>query len=459
MDKDLDSTEWDYSPKNNLTHANTSITITCAFGDSSASSTVPITIKKIPMSLRVTTPPTKSNYVYQETFDKTGMEATITYSDGSTEVVGADSLTVPVTTFNIIGTQDINVTYSENGYTVDTKYTASIDKANPVITPSKTAFTTSAKALSDSMTIESSENGDLTASLAPGHPEGLVVEVDGRTVTVTADGNVNHSGKATVIVSTAETEHYKAGTKEIDCSVVYWEWGDETTAGDADWWEGLKAWCSSATSEERAACVGKKKKVTLSAAVAGWSSGANVSMICVDSDVDADNSLTFHTEGCSPTGAVFGSNALWASSTAKTSAENFANNCSATNSILEVTKLTCSLCNNSRTNAADVETTAKGWIPSEQEMGLNSYSPSAGECTKGRPAHMGYKQYNSNAARIKYSCAADGTISTTARVYWERSRYYSTSYSNRVCRVGYSGSASGNGYNDSCYLAPAFVIG
>ena len=95
-------------------------------------------------------------------------------------------------------------------------------------------------------------------------------------------------------------------------------------------------------------------------------------------------------------------------------------------------------------------------------MGLDRWSPlstansstSKAECTRGYNAP--YQYYDSNSDRIKYGMDASGNVGSTARYYWERSRYYD--YSIGVCRVGTNGGAVSGYYYDGYYLAPAFVI-
>lgn len=104
------------------------------------------------------------------------------------------------------------------------------------------------------------------------------------------------------------------------------------------------------------------------------------------------------------------------------------------------------------------------WLPSEKEMGLDTYSSlstansstTKAECTKGYNAS--YTYYSSNNARIKYAMDASGTITTTTSWYWERSRHFNSSYV--VCVVYPNGRANSYGYDSTGGgLAPAFVIG
>ena len=75
-------------------------------------------------------------------------------------------------------------------------------------------------------------------------------------------------------------------------------------------------------------------------------------------------------------------------SDARTQCRNFASRCSASNSITTVSKGTCPNTNDSR-NGSVTYNSETGWLPSEREMGLDSYSPlstansstSKAECT------------------------------------------------------------------------------
>lgn len=246
----------------------------------------------------------------------------------------------------------------------------------------------------------------------------------------------------------------------IERKAAKFDWGDETAIGDADWWAGLKRWITTnASADDRAACVGKKKLVSLSTAVLGANAAT---MVCIGADQDGTDTLTFQTEGTLPTSTIFGSNAVWIGSTARTECQNFYNYCSAKASIKTVSKGTCPSTNTSRSGTATYNDETV-WLPSEREMGLDSYAPlstansttSNAECTKGYNA--AYSYYTSDITRVKYSMNANGTLTTSTVYYWERSLYYN--HSNFVCIVSRNGYAYPNTSNSSYYLAPAFVIG
>ena len=142
-------------------------------------------------------------------------------------------------------------------------------------------------------------------------------------------------GVESVVITTAEVTGYQVtpspltdGTQEVTityselgetCQTTYpvtvFEWGSETAVGDASWWAGLKTWAASASTSERSACVGKKKKVSLSTAVLGAN---QASMVCIGADQDGTSTLTFQTEGTLPTDTFFDdSSAAWIGSTAR----------------------------------------------------------------------------------------------------------------------------------------------
>ena len=246
----------------------------------------------------------------------------------------------------------------------------------------------------------------------------------------------------------------------IERKAAKFDWGDETAIGDADWWAGLKRWITTnASADDRAACVGKKKLVSLSTAVLGANAAT---MVCIGADQDGTDTLTFQTEGTLPTSTIFGSNAVWIGSTARTECQNFYNYCSAKASIKTVSKGTCPSTNTSRSGTATYNDETV-WLPSEREMGLDTYSSlstansttSKAECTQGYNA--AYSYYTSNTTRVKYTMNANGSLTTTTSYYWERSRTYDSS--NGVCCVGDDGSAYGDFFHGSSCLAPAFVIG
>lgn len=320
-----------------------------------------------------------------------------------------------------------------------------------------------------------------TITLAADPPEGGTVSgggvaSDGMTVTVKAKAEAGYDAvdwqengqtvsKSTEYTFTVRTDRILVATF---VEAVNFEWGDETAVGDADWWANLKIWAINATVSEREAVIGKRKKVILTTSVCGWADGAEIPMICIGADIDGICTLTFQTEGLSPSGLAFGStNAKYADSTIRIEAETFADNCSATSSIAPITKLTCtSEPNGTQTLTADGKTTAKGFIPSDCEMGfipgadytsIKGYSISYQEWAE-NGAKKAYQYYIDNAKRVKYISNNNGSLTTNTSAYWDRSRSYN--YAIRACRIGAKGSPDSTNYSTtSCRLSPAFVIG
>lgn len=331
----------------------------------------------------------------------------------------------------------------------------SIGQATPTLSVSPTSVSIDASNLTKTVTVIYNGDGALTV----GSLTGVTTSISNKVVTITGNGSTAISNK-TVAVSASAGTNYKAASVNITVNAAYWSWGTQTAVGDAAWWAGLKTWAASATASERSACVGKTKKVSLSTAVLGAN---QATMVCIGADQDGTGTLTFQTLGTLPTTTVFSSSsAAWIGSTARTQCQNFYNYCSAKASIKTVNKGTCPNINNSRDGAVTY-TNETVWLPSEREMGLDSYSPistansitSKAECTKGYNA--AYSYYNSNNRRIKYAMDVSGNVGTTAQYYWERSRVYDIS--GRVCSVRTGGTAGSNTYTYSYYLAPAYVIG
>lgn len=301
-------------------------------------------------------------------------------------------------------------------------------------------------------------SGDGAISYSPTSVSGLTLSLSGNILNIKGNGSTAISGQKITINVAQGTNYLAPASKQITVNATYWEWGSETAVGDASWWAGLKAWAASASTSERSACVGKKKKVSLSTAVLGAN---QASMVCIGADQDGTGTLAFQTEGTLPTSTVFGNSQDWPSSTARTQCQNFYNYCSAKNSIKTVKKGLAA--RNSSRNGAVTYSDETVWLPSEREMGLDSYSSlstansttSKAECTQGYNA--AYSYYTNNSRRIKYKMNANGTLTSSTDWYWERSRYYDTS--SRVCIVNRGGSANLNSYGDSDGLAPAFVIG
>ena len=335
-----------------------------------------------------------------------------------------------------------------------------INRATGSLSVNPTTVALNGNNYSSGVAVTITRAGDGAISYSPTNVNGLTMSLNGNVLTIKGNGSTAIASQ-TITISVAQGTNYTApSNKTITVSAQYWSWGSETATGDASWWAGLKNWVANASSSERAACVGKKKLVSLSTAVLGANAAT---MICIGADQDGSKTLTFQTAGLLPNTTVFGSDAVWIGSTARAQCQNFYNYCSAKASIKTISKGTCPDCVSGQNGTATYNNETV-WIPSETEMGFDDmYSSltkknsttSNSECTKGYNA--AYSYYTSNTTRVKYTMNANGSLTTNSGWYWERSRGYN--YSSYVCYVSNDGSASINGYNGNVYLAPAFVIG
>ena len=335
-----------------------------------------------------------------------------------------------------------------------------INRANGSLNVNPTTVALNGNNYSSGVAVTITRAGDGAISYSPTHVNGLTMSLNGNILTIKGNGSTAIASQ-TITISVAQGTNYTApSNKTITVSAQYWSWGSETATGDASWWAGLKNWVANASSSERAACVGKKKLVSLSTAVLGANAAI---MICIGADQDGSKTLTFQTAGLLPNTTVFGSDAVWIGSTARAQCQNFYNYCSAKASIKTISKGTCPDCVSGQNGTATYNNETV-WIPSETEMGFDDmYSSltkknstaSNSECTKGYNA--AYSYYTSNTTRVKYTMNANGSLTTNSGWYWERSRRYY--YSSGVCGVNHDGSASNDNYYNNVYLAPAFVIG
>ena len=101
-----------------LTDGVSKVVITYTEGRITKTATVAVTVKKVLVSIAITTQPTKTVYQYQESLDPTGMVVTATFSDGSTAAVL--DYTYPTTNFSTLGRQVMKLEYTYEGVTKST---------------------------------------------------------------------------------------------------------------------------------------------------------------------------------------------------------------------------------------------------------------------------------------------------------------------------------------------------
>ena len=123
----LVATGYSYTPDGPLTDGVTSVTITYTEGGISKSATQPITVIPALVSIAVTTPPTTTIYEYGDAFSASGMVVTATMSDNSTKAV--TGYTTSPATFTVLGSQNVTISYSENGITKTTTQPVTVERA------------------------------------------------------------------------------------------------------------------------------------------------------------------------------------------------------------------------------------------------------------------------------------------------------------------------------------------
>lgn len=314
--------------------------------------------------------------------------------------------------------------------------------------------------------------GDGTLSAVSSDTSVAVVAGSGTTsLTITGDGVTE--GSATITISATAGSNYNAPSNAtIAVTVSYvaeFDWGAEDGTADATWFADLKTYLAS--NPGKSEWVGKTKSVTLSSAVQGTTTHL---VRCIGVNLDADNTVTFQTANSLATTSKFSSlsndsanyangtnyhhenNLIYDGNTGSV-CKSYYNAFPGKNSIKQVSKGTC-VTQVSTQDGTAVYQNQYVWIPSEGEVGLDSYASlkysnwttSNGECTQGKKFQ--YPYYTDNTSRVKKKGDAGSAYS-----WWPRGHAYSSAYT--VCRVSSNGSAGYGSYYDARGVAPAFVIG
>ena len=335
-----------------------------------------------------------------------------------------------------------------------------INKATGSLSVNPTTVAINGNNYSSGVAVTITRAGDGAISYSPTSISGLTLSLNGNTLTIKGNGSTPVSATTITIKVAAGTNYTAPSNKTITVSAEYWSWGADGGTVDAAWFAGLKNYLASHTgasikTSNGGAILGTTKSVTLSSPVLGTTTHL-IRVIGVDQD--ANNTVTFQTKNCLSRYTSFGSNAVWIGSTARSLCQNYYNAFPGKAAIKTVSKGTCP--NYGSRNQDVTYNNETVFLLSEREFGLDSYSPlatansttSRAECTNGK--NFAYSYYTSNATRVMYL----GDTSTSSYGYpWERSRRYNGS--GYVCFVSTNGDASGNRYNSSRGLAPAFVIG
>ena len=122
-----------------LTDGMSEVVITYTEGRITKTATVAVTVKKVLVSIAITTQPAKTVYQYQESLDPTGMVVTATFSDGSTAAVL--DYTYPTTNFSTLGRQVMKLEYTYEGVTKSTDLVVTV-QGKTIAVPTQTNIPT-----------------------------------------------------------------------------------------------------------------------------------------------------------------------------------------------------------------------------------------------------------------------------------------------------------------------------
>ena len=122
-----------------LTDGVSEVVITYTEGRITKTATVAVTVKKVLVSIAITTQPTKTVYQYQESLDPAGMVVTATFSDGSTAAVL--DYTYPTTNFSTLGRQVMKLEYTYEGVTKSTDLVVTV-QGKTITVPTQTNIPT-----------------------------------------------------------------------------------------------------------------------------------------------------------------------------------------------------------------------------------------------------------------------------------------------------------------------------
>ena len=122
-----------------LTDGVSEVVITYTEGRITKTATVAVTVKKVLVSIAITTQPTKTVYQYQESLDPAGMVVTATFSDGSTAAV--TDYTYPTTNFSTLGRQVMKLECTYEGVTKSTDLVVTV-QGKTIAVPTQTNIPT-----------------------------------------------------------------------------------------------------------------------------------------------------------------------------------------------------------------------------------------------------------------------------------------------------------------------------
>ena len=448
-------TSYSCSPKTFSTVGNQVVTVSYTENGVTQTATFNVTVNR----KSIAKPTWKSNLTYNG--NPQSINSTSYWNNYNTSymTIGGTTSATNAGTYAASFTPGSNYRWTD-GTTAAINVNWTINKAAGSLSVSPTTVAINGNNYSSGVAVTITRAGNGAISYSPTSISGLTLSLNGNTLTIKGNGSTAVSAKTITISVAAGTNHTAPSSKTITVSAEYWSWGADGGTVDAAWFAGLKNYLASHTgasikTSNGGAILGTTKSVTLSSAVLGTTTHL-IRVIGVDQD--ANNTVTFQTKNCLSQYTSFGSNAVWIGSTARSLCQNYYNAFPGKAAIKTVSKGTCP--NYGSRNQDVTYNNETVFLLSEREFGLDSYSPlstansttSRAECTNGK--NFAYSYYTSNATRVMYL----GDTSTSSYGYpWERSRYYYDL--GRVCRVNGGGTATGNNYDRSLGLAPAFVIG
>lgn len=448
-------TDYSCSPTTFSTIGNQVVTVSYTENGVTQTATFNVTVNR----KSVTKPTWKSNLTYTGSAQSVSSASYWNNYNTSYMTIGGTTSATNAGTYIATFTPGSNYRWTD-GTTTAINVNWTINKATGSLSVSPTTVAINGNNYSSGVAVTITRAGDGAISYSPTSISGLTLSLNGNTLTIKGNGSTPVSATTITIKVAAGTNYTAPSSKIITVSAEYWSWGADGGTVDAAWFAGLKNYLASHSgasikTSSSGAILGTTKSVTLSSAVLGTTTHL-IRVIGVDQD--ANNTVTFQTKNCLSQYTIFGSNAVWIGSTARSLCQNYYNAFPGKAAIKTVSKGTCP--NYGSRNQDVTYNNETVFLLSEREFGLDSYSPlatansttSRAECTNGK--NFAYSYYTSNATRIMYL----GDTSTSSYGYpWERSRFYNRS--NDVCIVGNNGSANRYGYNSSNGLAPAFVIG
>lgn len=448
-------TSYSCSPTTFSTIGNQVVTVSYTENGVTQTTTFNVTVNR----KSVTKPTWKSNLTYTGSAQSVSSASYWNNYNTSYMTIGGTTSATNAGTYIATFTPGSNYRWTD-GTTSAINVNWTINKATGSLSVSPTTVAINGNNYSSGVAVTITRAGDGAISYSPTSISGLTLSLSGNTLTIKGNGSTAVSAKTITISIAAGTNYTAPSSKTITVSAEYWSWGADGSTVDAAWFAGLKNYLASHSgasikTSSGGAILGTTKSVTLSSAVLGTTTHL-IRVIGVDQD--ANNTVTFQTKNCLSQYTIFGSNAVWIGSTARSLCQNYYNAFPGKAAIKTVSKGTCP--NYGSRNQDVTYNNETVFLLSEREFGLDSYSPlstansttSKAECTNGK--NFAYSYYTSNATRVMYL----GDTSTSSYGYpWERSRGYYDSI--RVCRVGANGDADCDYYYDSSGLAPAFVIG